>query len=65
MALILCLPFLNFLVNDSRKFASIASRSLAINPHYTHLSIPDGWTGCDPNRKQSKFERNGLIITVD
>src|ERR1039458_9582774 len=29
---------------------------LAKNLYYTHLSIPDGWTGCDPNRKQSKFE---------
>jgi hypothetical protein len=33
--------------------------------YYTHLSITDGWTGCDPNRKKSKFERNGLITSVD
>jgi hypothetical protein len=24
--------------------------------YYTHLSFTDGCTGCDPNRKQSKFE---------
>ena len=30
----------------------------------THLSITDGCTGCDPNRKQSKFECYGLIKKV-
>jgi hypothetical protein len=38
---------------------------LANNRHYTHLSITDGWTGCDPNRKQAKFERYGLVSTTD
>jgi hypothetical protein len=29
---------------------------LAKHLDYTHLSNTDGCTGCDPNRKQSKFE---------
>jgi hypothetical protein len=35
------------------------------NRHYTHLSITDECAGCDPNRKKSKFERNGLVSAVD
>ena len=38
---------------------------LAKDPHYTHLSITDGCTGCAPNRKQSKFKCYGLISAIE
>ena len=48
----------------TRTNAVALSPQLAINRHFTHLSTTDGCTGCDPNRKQSKFERNGLISPI-
>ena len=43
----------------------LRSRFLRLAKHlyHTHLSITDGCTGCDPNRKQSKFECNGLFTS--
>ena len=48
-----------------RHLRSHALLSTVVISRYTHLSITDGCTGCDPNRKQSKFECYGLLTTVE
>src|ERR1017187_709690 len=49
-----------WLVGTTKAYSGLRSRH-CYGINYTHLSITDGWTRCDPNRKRSKFECNGLI----
>jgi hypothetical protein len=51
-------------VNRGEEVGASLGGRLTKNRHYNHLSITDGWTGCDPNRKQSKFECYGLLSIV-